>query len=96
MLLANVALAILSRAAPQLNVLSVGFPVQIGLGLFAISASLPLIAARPELVSLVAPPALRIGIRRLIEPVLPALPVVSLAELPPHINLHRVANWEMN
>lgn len=43
-LLANVALAILSRAAPQLNVLSVAFPVQIGLGLFAIAASLPLIA----------------------------------------------------
>src|SRR5262249_519669 len=31
---------------------------------------------------LVTPPALRVGIRRLLEPVLPRLPVVSLAELP--------------
>ena len=43
-LVANVALAVLSRAAPQLNVLSVAFPVQIGLGLLALFASLPLIA----------------------------------------------------
>lgn len=43
-LVANVALAILSRAAPQLNVLSVAFPLQIGIGLFALAAALPLIA----------------------------------------------------
>lgn len=43
-LLANVALAVLSRIAPQLNVLSVAFPIQIGLGLFAFAASIPLIA----------------------------------------------------
>lgn len=42
--LANVALAILSRVAPQLNVLALAFPVQIGLGLFALAAALPLIA----------------------------------------------------
>ena len=41
----NAALAVLSRAAPQLNILSVAFPLQIGLGLFAIGATLPLIAA---------------------------------------------------
>lgn len=40
-LLANVALAILSRAAPQINLLSVSFPVQIALGLFALAAALP-------------------------------------------------------
>lgn len=44
-LVANVALAILSRAAPTLNVLSVAFPLQIGVGLLALGASLPLLAA---------------------------------------------------
>ena len=37
-LVANTALAILSRAAPQLNVLSVAFPIQIGIGLVALAA----------------------------------------------------------
>lgn len=40
-LIANVALAILTRAAPQINLLSVSFPVQIALGLFTLSATLP-------------------------------------------------------
>jgi flagellar biosynthesis protein FliR len=44
-LLANVALAVLSRAAPQLNVLSIAFPLQIGLGLFALAAAIPTIGA---------------------------------------------------
>ena len=44
-LVANTALAILSRAAPQLNVLSVAFPVQIGIGLIGLSASIPFIGA---------------------------------------------------
>jgi flagellar biosynthetic protein FliR len=43
-LVTNAALAVLSRAAPQLNVLSVAFPIQIGVGLFVLAASLPLIA----------------------------------------------------
>jgi flagellar biosynthesis protein FlhA len=47
-------------------------------------------------VPLVTPPALRIGARRLIEPVLPSLPVISLAELPPQVNLNTVATWELN
>ena len=34
----------LSRAAPQLNVLQLAFPVQIAIGLAALIASLPLIA----------------------------------------------------
>jgi flagellar biosynthesis protein FliR len=42
-LIGNVALAVLSRAAPQLNILSLAFPVQIGLGLFAFAAALPMI-----------------------------------------------------
>src|SRR6185312_10675476 len=44
-LVANTALAILTRAAPQLNVLSVAFPIQIGVGLLALAASIPFIGA---------------------------------------------------
>lgn len=44
-LVANTALAILTRAAPQLNVLSVAFPIQIGIGLVALAASIPFIGA---------------------------------------------------
>ncbi|MBV9880919.1 MAG: flagellar biosynthetic protein FliR [Gemmatirosa sp.] len=43
-MIGNVALAVLSRAAPQLNVLTVAFPLQIGIGLVAIVASLAFIA----------------------------------------------------
>jgi flagellar biosynthesis protein FlhA len=52
-------------------------------------------AAEGRPLPLITPPALRVGVRRLAEPVLPALPVVSLAELPPHINLDSVATWEL-
>ncbi len=44
---------------------------------------------------LIAPPSLRVGIRRLVEPVLPGLPVISLAELPAHVKLNSVATWEL-
>ena len=40
-LVANVAIAMLGRVAPSLNVLSVAFPVQIAVGLFTLSAALP-------------------------------------------------------
>lgn len=43
-LVANTALALLGRAAPSLNVLSVAFPVQIAVGLFALAAALPFLA----------------------------------------------------
>jgi flagellar biosynthesis protein FliR len=43
-LVANVALAVLSRAAPQLNILSLAFPIQIMVGLAAVVASLPFLA----------------------------------------------------
>ncbi len=49
--------------------------------------------ARP--LPLIVPPGLRVGIRRFVEPVLPALPVLSLAELPPYVNLNTTAMWEM-
>ncbi len=44
---------------------------------------------------LIVPPGLRIGVRRLVEPVMPGLAVVSLAELPPFVNLSAVGTWEM-
>jgi flagellar biosynthetic protein FliR len=44
-LVANTALAVLSRTAPQLNILSVAFPVQIGIGLVALAASIPFVGA---------------------------------------------------
>lgn len=43
---------------------------------------------------LIVPPSLRVGVRRLVEPVLPGLPVLSLAELPPTVRLNTVATWE--
>jgi len=46
-------------------------------------------------VPLISPPTLRVGIRRLLEPVLPAIPVISLAEIPPHVNVETVAIWEL-
>jgi flagellar biosynthesis protein FliR len=44
-LVANTALAILSRAAPQLNILSVAFPIQIGIGLVGMAAAIPFVGA---------------------------------------------------
>ena len=43
-MIGNVALAVLTRAAPQLNVLTVAFPLQIGVGLAATVAALAFIA----------------------------------------------------
>ncbi len=47
-------------------------------------------------VVLVTPPTLRVGVRRLLEPVLPNIPVLSLAELPPQVTLDTVAVWDWN
>jgi len=44
-MIGNVALAVLSRVAPQINVLSVAFPIQIALGLMALLASLAFVAS---------------------------------------------------
>ena len=43
-LIVNVSLAVMGRAAPQLNVLTVAFPLQIAAGLFALAAALPAMA----------------------------------------------------
>jgi flagellar biosynthetic protein FliR len=45
LLLANLALAILGKAVPQLNVMMVSFPVTIAIGLVMLGASLPFLAA---------------------------------------------------
>lgn len=44
MMVGNVALGVLARTVPQLNVLMVAFPVQIGLGLVVLAAALPAMA----------------------------------------------------
>lgn len=41
LLITNVALGILTRAAPQLNIFGIGFPLSLGVGLLVISAALP-------------------------------------------------------
>lgn len=45
LILADIALAFVGRSVPQLNVLVAGFPVKIGVGLLALSASMPLVVA---------------------------------------------------
>jgi flagellar biosynthesis protein FlhA len=57
-------------------------------------SSTTMVEGRP--LPLLAPPSLRVGLRRLIEPVLPNLPVVSMAELPPYVKLSSVATWEVS
>ncbi len=42
-MLANVSLGVLSRAAPQLNIFSVAFPLQIGIGLLVLALTLSVI-----------------------------------------------------
>jgi flagellar biosynthetic protein FliR len=44
-LMVNIALAVLSRAAPQLNILSLAFPVQILAGLAALVALVPILGS---------------------------------------------------
>ena len=44
---------------------------------------------------LVVPSALRLGIRNVLEPVLPHQPVLSLAELPANVQLSAIAMWEV-
>jgi len=46
-------------------------------------------------IPLIVPPHLRVGVRRLVEPVLPRMPVLSLAELPPQVPVHTLGTWEL-
>jgi flagellar biosynthesis protein FlhA len=56
-------------------------------------ATMHAVEGRP--LPLITPPTLRVGVRRLIEPVLPNVPVISLAELPASVNLTSIATWEL-
>jgi flagellar biosynthetic protein FliR len=44
LLLTNIALGILTRAAPALNLFGIGFPITLGIGFIVISAALPYLA----------------------------------------------------
>jgi len=46
-------------------------------------------------VPVITPPSLRVGVRKLLEPVLPNVPVISLAELPSHAGFEPLAMWEL-
>jgi flagellar biosynthesis protein FlhA len=48
-----------------------------------------------QFVPLVTPPALRVGLRRLVEPILPRLPVISLSELPTQTPIQSIRTWEL-
>jgi flagellar biosynthetic protein FliR len=41
LLITNVALGILTRAAPQLNIFGIGFPITLGVGMLTLSVALP-------------------------------------------------------
>ncbi len=48
-----------------------------------------------QLRPLITPPSLRIGVRRLVEPVMPHVPVLSLGELPAQTPIKSLATWEL-
>jgi flagellar biosynthesis protein FlhA len=50
-------------------------------------------AGRPAPV--IVPSGLRLHMRRMLDPVFPQVPVLSLSELPPSIEISKVASWEM-
>ena len=50
LLIANIAMGIMTRAAPQLNIFAVGFPLTLGVGFFALWLAVPFIG--PEIASL--------------------------------------------
>jgi flagellar biosynthetic protein FliR len=45
LILTDLALALVGRTVPQMNVLVVGFPIKIGVGLLVLTASMPLMVA---------------------------------------------------
>jgi flagellar biosynthesis protein FliR len=46
LLMTNLALAILTRSAPQLNIFAIGFPITLGVGLIGFDLSLPYLAGQ--------------------------------------------------
>jgi len=49
MLMTNLALGILTRSAPQLNIFAIGFPITLGVGLVVLNITLPYFAPQFEL-----------------------------------------------
>jgi flagellar biosynthetic protein FliR len=43
LLVTNVALGVMTRAAPQMNLFSIGFPITISVGMIVLAASLPVV-----------------------------------------------------
>lgn len=48
LLMTNLALGILTRSAPQLNIFAIGFPITLGVGLIVLNATLPYFAPQLE------------------------------------------------
>jgi len=48
LLMTNLALGILTRSAPQLNIFAIGFPITLGVGLIALDITLPYFAPQLE------------------------------------------------
>lgn len=48
LLMTNLALGILTRSAPQLNIFAIGFPITLGVGLIALDTTLPYFAPQLE------------------------------------------------
>ena len=63
LLLADVALALLSRAAPALNIFAIGFPVKIMLTLLMLGLTFPLLPARARRPARHATRAMRLAAR---------------------------------
>lgn len=49
LLMTNLALGILTRSAPQLNIFAIGFPITLGVGLIVLNVTLPYFAPQIEL-----------------------------------------------
>ena len=49
-----------------------------------------------QLRPLITPPSLRVGVRRLVEPVMPNVPILSLGELPAQTPINSLATWELS
>jgi flagellar biosynthesis protein FlhA len=71
-------------------------PEELTAALQSLSATARAATRDGHLPALVTPPGLRIGVRRLVEPVLPRLSIVSLGELPAHTPIQNLATWELN
>jgi len=70
-------------------------PEELSTALHALSRLAETTRQDGQYLPLVTPPGLRVGIRRLVEPILPRLPIISLAELPTQTPIQNLATWEL-